>query len=277
MSPSTVQTDVYVDSLHIYPIKSISGLSLDRGVVTPRGLEDDRRLMLVDERFRFITGRQHPSLVLVRATRHADGWTVDAPGQPTLNVTLPDSTAPGTEVTVWRDTVPGRRICDEIDRWFSDYLGHPCHLVYQHEQDRRPVGPADGTLDDDSVSFADGYPVLLIGTASLADLNQRLPRAMSMARFRTNIVARTDVPFMEDDWTRVRIGDVVFDVVKRCARCVFTTIDPLSGVRDPGNEPLTTLTRYRRDPDGGVMFGVNLVPRSPGAISAGDAIVPIAR
>ena len=259
-----------VDSLHVYPLKSIAGQRLSNAEVTPRGFAHDRRFLLVDLEHRFLTGRQHPDLVLARATVLNDGWRFDAPGCEPLHVTPPDDDVDAITVTIWNDEVPARPVGARADAWFSDYLGQPCQLVYQHDQDLRPVRPARATRDSDVVSFADGYPVLLIGTASLADLNARLAMPVSMGRFRTNIVADTHEAFVEDRWRRIRIGDVEFDVVKRCARCVFTTIDPLSGARDPNNEPLATLRGYRLDKgERGVMFGVNLIPRSVGHIACG--------
>ncbi|MEO1575095.1 MAG: MOSC domain-containing protein, partial [Pseudomonadota bacterium] len=193
--------------------------------------------------------------------------------QGALDVTLPPADAEAMPVVVWRDEMTARRVSDAADRWFSDYLGTPCHLVYQHEADLRAVAPAHGTRPGDEVSFADGYPVLLIGSASLDDLNGRLASPVPMSRFRTNIVADTDAPFVEDSWARIAIGEVTFDVVKRCARCVFTTVDPMSGQKDPAGEPLATLRGYRLDKsERGVMFGVNLVPRGTGALAAGQPI-----
>ena len=125
------------------------------------------------------------------------------------------------------------------------------------------------------VSFADGYPQLLIGTASLEDLNSRLDKPVAMGRFRPNIVVTTREPFVEDTWQRVRIGDCEFDVVKRCARCVFTTVDPDTGVKNADGEPLKTLRGFRLDrAERGVLFGVNLVPRSTGRLEAGQGLTP---
>lgn len=266
-----------VDSLHIYPVKSIAGVRCDSVEVQPRGFADDRRFMLVDAQGQFMTGRQHPDLVLVNARQNHGEWTFEAPGCEPLQVALPAPDASATPITVWRDSVTAHHVADAADRWFSAYLGVDCRLVYQHDTDRRPVAPANGTQTGDEVSFADGYPVLLIGSASLDDLNGRLTAPVPMSRFRTNVVAHTDTPFVEDRWRRIAIGDVTFDVVKRCARCVFTTVDPLSGQRDPAGEPLATLRGYRLDKAArGVMFGVNLVPRSTGSIAAGQPIQVIA-
>lgn len=266
-----------IDSLHIYPIKSIAGVTRDSVTVQKRGFEHDRRYVLVDAEHRFLTGRQVPDLVLINATQDDDAWTLDAPGQQSLRIASPPDETEEHTITVWRDEVAAKPVGAEADAWFSDYLGAPCHLMYQHAGGHRPVAPTDRTEQGDEVSFADGYPVLLIGTASLVDLNSRLASPVAMTRFRTNIVADTATPFVEDQWQRIRIGDVTFDVAKRCARCVFTTIDPLSGQKDPAGEPLATLRGYRLDRDArGVMFGVNLVARNNGRIGVSQPIEVLA-
>jgi uncharacterized protein YcbX len=135
----------------------------------------------------------------------------------------------------------------------------------------RTVNPEYGQAGD-QVSFADGFPLLLISEASLADLNSRLDAPVEMRRFRPNLVVDGNRPYAEDNWQRIRVGDVEFAGVKNCSRCVFTTIDPDSGVVHPDKEPLRTLSTYRRRPQGGVYFGQNLIPRSGGVIRVGDPV-----
>ena len=262
--------------IHTYPIKSCAGLRHAAIDVQPRGLAGDRRWLLVDDKGRFITGRQHPTLVRVRAEETPQGLALAAPGRAPLNVPIPSADAGGRTVQIWRDETTARSAGDAADRWFSDYLGAPCTLVYQHDDDLRGLGESPGAREGDHVSFADGYPLLLIGSASLADLNRRLAAPAVMGRFRTNLIAATDTPFEEDEWRAVRIGECEFDVAKRCARCVFTTVDPINGTKDPSGEPLKTLRSYRLDKsERGVMFGVNLIPRRTGRIEIGQTIEPL--
>lgn len=262
-----------VSSLSVYPIKSVAPIHLERAQVEARGLAGDRRYLLVDANGRFITGREQPDLVLVSAQLTERGLALSAPGMEPLLVATPDDDQAQRAVRIWRDDTTARSAGEAPSAWFSQYLGVPCSLVYQAPGDQRVVQAADGTRDTDLVSFADGYPVLLIGSASLDDLNSRLDVPVAMGRFRTNIVAATAVPFIEDTWRRICIGDVTFDVVKRCARCVFTTVDPLSGQRDEQGEPLKTLRSYRLDKAArGVMFGVNMIARNDGRIERGAPI-----
>lgn len=263
-----------IESLHTYPVKSCAALAHDTAHVDARGLAGDRRYMVVDANGRFVTGRERPELVLVAARPRPDGLTLTAPGMDDLDVDTPQG--PAVDVRIWRDDTTARRAGPDADAWFSDYLGRDCRLVYQDEEDLRPARTVRGDPSDAPVSFADGYPLLLIGTASLADLNTRLSTPVAMSRFRPNVVVSTQTPYVEDTWRAVRIGGVEFDVIKRCARCIFTTVDPLSGEKHPGGEPLKTLRNYRLDKEArGVMFGVNLIPRGPGTVARAMAVEPV--
>ena len=122
--------------------------------------------------------------------------------------------------------------------------------------------------DDDQVAFADGYPLLLIGQASLEDLSQKVGRELEMLRFRPNLVIEGSEAYAEDSWKRIRIGDVEFRVVKSCARCILTTIDPQTGERSADREPLASLQKYRSEADGAV-FGQNLVNDGNGRLQVG--------
>lgn len=277
-----------VAEIRVYPIKSCGGISVASAVLEPRGFAGDRRYMLVDERGRFLTQREHPRMATIRV-READvsggsgksdvsggssksprGWVVEAPGQRLL--ALPASLPPGPQqaATVWRDTLEFTEADPAVNRWFSDALDIPCRLVNMSEGHVRPLKPGRGR-DGDQVSLADGAPVLLTATASLAQLNARLPRPVGMLNFRPNLVAETVTPFEEDQWERIRIGEAEFDVAWACTRCVLTTIDPETAVKDPDGEPIRTLKTFRRGPQG-VMFGQNLIPRRLGAVRVGDPI-----
>ena len=264
-----------LSSVTVYPVKSSAGLSRERAEVLAAGLEHDRRWMLVDSANAFITGREYPALVRVRATPLADGGlALEAPGQPDL--TLENAGGDGsTEVEVWRDQVDARFVDARADAWLSGYLGVACRLVRIADERARRVDP-DYAEPGDHVSFADGYPLLLIGDASLADLNEKAPGPAEMARFRPNLTVSGAGAYAEDGWRRVRVGAVEFDVVKPCDRCVMTTVDPATGVKNEQLEPLRTLSTYRRDRSRGILFGVNLIPRSLGQVSVGDEVEVLA-
>lgn len=250
-----------------YPVKSTAGHAVAEAVVEARGLAGDRRWMVVDAGGVFLSQRSTPRLALLRATPTPTGLRLSGPGRADLVVPRPEAGAPRRAVVVWDDTVAAAEAPAAAD-WLAAYLGSPAALVYLPDDVVRPVDPAYGDAGD-HVSFADGYPVLLTTTASLDDLNARLPAPLPMNRFRPNLVVEGGEAFEEDRWARVRIGDVAFRVVKPCARCAVTTVDQATGV--PGKEPLKTLATFRRT-EGKVMFGQNLIPEAGGTVHRGDRV-----
>ena len=260
-----------VTSLHLYPVKSIAAIDTAICEVEREGIVGDRRYMLVDRKGRFISQRQFPIMAMVRARPAPGGFLLSASGQPDLELpaTLPDGET--LEVSIWNDTVIANQAPPGVNDWFSTAVGVECAVVAMANGYHRPLKPGRGT-DGDAVSFADGAPLLLTATASLGDLNDRLPQAVSMTRFRPNVVVETAGPYEEDRWRRIAIGDECeFEVAWSCSRCVLTTVDPERGVRDPDRQPLAMLKAYR-DSEEGPLFGQNLIPRRLGRIGVGDVV-----
>jgi uncharacterized protein YcbX len=262
---------VKVTELNIYPVKSTRRIALTESEVLPRGLPWDRRWMLVDRDGRFITARQQPRLATVQTRLGSAELRVEAAGRRGFSLPLRPDGGRRVAVTVWKDKVEAVTAWAQADAWFSGFLGLDCHLVQMTDDVLRPVS-RDFGKPGDQVSFADGFPLLLISEASLADLNSRLERPVEMRRFRPNLVVDGDVPYAEDGWRHIRVGEVEFEGVKNCSRCVFTTIDPDTGEKDPHSEPLRTLGAYRRGPEGKVYLGRNLIPRGAGIIRVGDSV-----
>lgn len=259
-----------VAELVIHPIKSCRGVSVPAASVGPRGLDGDRRYMLVDAEGRFLTQREHPRLALVTVALDGAMLRVEAPGLEPL--TLPHALDSRRErrVRVWRSELDAAVASDDVNGWFSEYLGIGCGLVYMADGHRRALSHPSARAADE-VSFADGAPLLMISTASLDDLNARLARPVPMRRFRPNLVVTADAPFAEDVWRRIRIDGVELAVAWACKRCVLTTVDPETGTKDDDGEPLRTLKTYRRE-GGGILFGQNVIPRALGGIAVGDAV-----
>jgi hypothetical protein len=259
---------VRLSAISVYPVKSCRGLAVSQAEVTRRGLRHDRRFMIVDESGAFMTQRDFPEMTHLRAAldgerlllRHRDA------GELTLPLAL--DAGPRREVQVWSSRVAAI-VHAAGSEWVSRALGRRCQLVYMPDDVERPVNPMRGRPGD-VVSFADGYPFLLAGQASLDDLNRRIGAPLPMERFRPNLVVEGAEPFAEDQWPSVRIGDVTFRNAKPCDRCVLTTVDPESGTKGP--EPLRTLATYRAW-DGSVWFGVNLIAEHTGVVRVGDPIV----
>lgn len=238
-----------------YPVKSCRGIPVDRARVGARGIDDDRRWMIVDRDGAFVTQREEPRLALVDVALEEGLLRLAAPG--TDDVLVPSRLAAGPRVTVrvWRSTVDA--IPHEgASAFFSRFLGREVRAVYMPDDVRRAIDPVF-SREGDVVSFADGYPLLAATRASLDDLSARLEVPLSMARFRPNVVVEGSAPWEEDRWAAITIGEVRFRAPKPCDRCSITTIDPATG--RIGKEPLRTLATFRRR-DGKVLFGVNLIP-----------------
>lgn len=259
-----------LSALYVYPVKSCAALAPSSAEVEPRGLAHDRRWMIVDRDGRFLTGRQLPRLVLLRATPIATGLMLQAPGAEPVEIVFPREAATRQTVTVWKDVVAAPDAGDHAARWLSSFLGREVRLVYMDKCAARAVAP-DYAQPGDEVSFADGYPLLAISQAALDALNARLEVPLPMLRFRPNLVIDGATPHAEDAWRRIRVGTVEFEAVKTCVRCVFTTVDPECGVFDPSGEPLKTLKTYRRSKRG-ITFGMNLIARGRGTLRIGDAV-----
>ncbi len=265
---------VRLASIHIYPMKAARAVDLEESLVEPWGLAGDRRWLLVDEDGRFVSQREEPSLARVVVTPLTGTISVTSAGFPSRQIAAPTAGdgANMLKVTVWGSTVLAAAAGPEGDAWFSAYLGRPVRLVYLDDPTRRPVDPKFGR-DGDVVSFADGYPLLLTSTASLAELGRWLSedggQPVPMTRFRPSAVVTGAPPWAEDHWRRIRIGAVEFRVVKPCGRCVVTTTDQITG--EVGSQPLKMLGRRRRFGKQ-LVFGQNMIPESPGLIRAGDLV-----
>ncbi|MFF9807899.1 MOSC domain-containing protein [Streptomyces coeruleorubidus] len=269
--------NAHLHSIHVHPVKAVRGLAPREAVVEPWGLTGDRRWALVDDGGKVLTQRREPRLALAAAELLPDGGVrLSAPGMEPLTVPVPrpSDTLP---VEIFRDKVDAVPAEDEAAHaWCSAYLGIDARLAYMDDPaTRRPVDP-EYARPGETVSFADGFPLLLTTTASLDALNDLIAQGdhadegpLPMDRFRPSVVVAGTDAWAEDDWSRLAIGDVSFRVAKTCGRCVVTTTDQGTGER--GREPLYSLGRHRRL-DGKLVFGQNLVPLSRGTIRVGDPV-----
>ena len=263
---------MHVTNIFTYPVKSMAPLEHTRIEVSRRGLVGDRRWMVIDENDRFVTGRLLGGLAASAVSVGEDGALLLEYGGDALGVPVPDASAAAVESTVWRDTLVLRDAGGAAAEWLSARFGRTLRLVYQPPDVERLLPAEKAVIAGDHVSLADAYPLLAIGTASLADLNKRLAAPVTMRHFRPNIVLETDTPHIEDGLKELSIGPVTFAVASPCARCVFTTVDPLTGVKHADGEPLHTLRQYRQGDDRQVYFGVNLVPLTTGVIEQGSTV-----
>jgi uncharacterized protein YcbX len=263
-------------SIHVYPVKSLAGMSPDSWPLGRRGLEFDRRWMLVDENGRFISQRESSSLAMLQAEVGPSGLKIYDRRGSMQDLIIPmaraQSGAP-MEVTIWKDTVTGLQVGMEVDRWFQEALDRLCFLVYMPESTLRAVDPTYAQPED-VTGFSDGFPFLIAQQASLDDLNRRLSEPVEMRRFRPNLVISGGNAWEEDTWERVQIGANSFRTPKPCARCEIITIDP--GTGEQGKEPLRTLAGFRQW-NNKVLFGANAcldletLENEPAIIRVGDS------
>jgi len=263
-----------LSAIYTYPVKGCHRVPHDGARVEPWGLAGDRRWMIVDADGVGVTQRETNALVFLRAAVRPGGLELTAPGREKINI---DEPSPGYDVqvrtfTIRRATVPARPAGAAADAWLSALLDHPVRLVFLHDPTAQVAG---GSAAVDTVSFADGYPLLLANEGSLDAVNDWLAESgddpVPMTRFRPNLVVTGAKPWAEDAWPglRVRVGEAVFQAAGPCGRCVVTTIDQDTG--EKGRQPLRVLGRYRNH-DQRLMFGINLVPEILAEIAVGDPV-----
>ena len=263
-----------LSEIWIYPVKSLGGIALQYSKVTDRGLEHDRRWLLVDENDCFITQREHPKLALFQPEIAGDFLKISHKTMPdSIAVSLYPSfqeTETRIKVTVWEDVVAAYEVSPEASQWFSKILGFTVRLVYMPEESLRKVSADYSVTPNDVTSFSDGFPFLIIGQSSLDDLNSRMTQSLSIRRFRPNFVFSGGEAYEEESWKEFTIGTLPFYGVKPCSRCIITMIDPESGVIS-GKEPLFTLSKYKQV-DKKVIFGQNVLAIQQGSLQVGDEI-----
>jgi uncharacterized protein len=257
-------------SIHIHPVKSLGGFAVEQAQLTDRGLEHDRRWMLVDAEGNFITQREQPELACLHTSPTPTGFRIsDLRSGSVLDLPWQVNEGSRRRVRVWSSSLTAVHHAP-ADRWLEETLGRPYHLVYMPNDSRRRT---DGRYARSLTSLSDGFPYLIVSQASLDELNARLltngGTAVPMDRFRPNLVVQGGSPFQEDGWRRISIGEVMFELVKPCARCVIVTTDQRTGERR--QEPLRTLATFRRRGKA-VLFGMNAVSPGAGTIRTGDLL-----
>ena len=262
-----------ITQLFIYPIKSMGGVQITSGEVTDRGLKFDRRWMLVDHKFSFITQREFPQMALLKLQIGESYLRVSNHYSNTQDILIPfESLEKETlQVTIWNAVCTALGAGRLIDEWFSEVLKIKCRLVYMPDETMRPVDTTSGYAPKEKfTSFADAYPFLLLGEASLNDLNTRLKTPVLITRFRPNIIFAGGQPYQEDAIAAFKINGINFTGLENCGRCSIISINQENAAIT--KEPLKILSAYRKT-NNNVYFGRNLVHSGLGKISVGDEIV----
>ncbi|ERM84771.1 hypothetical protein P872_23980 [Rhodonellum psychrophilum GCM71 = DSM 17998] len=264
---------MFLKDIYIYPIKSLGGIRLESAMLEEKGFQYDRRWMLVDENGLFCSQRTLPQMALLQVQLEANGLLVNVKTDPNQKIHIPfeNSNEEEIRVEIWEDQVVAQVLDAAINEWFSGQLRTKCRLVVMNNKANRRLKPKYA-VHNEEVSFADGMPYLIIGQSSLDDLNEKLDIPVPMDRFRPNLVFSGGEAFLEDGWDKIRIGEATFKITKPCARCVMTTIDQNSGIKN--KEPLKTLSKYRTVGNN-VMFGQNMLLLGGEKVQIGDLITAI--
>lgn len=260
-----------ITDLWIYPIKSIAGIQLTQAKVEKRGLQYDRRWVLADEQGTFVHQRDYPEMALLQPEINGDTMTIRHKTKEVapMSFSMSEPTSTPIDVTVWDDTCAAKPVDKEADQWFSQIIGKNVRLLYMHEDSVRQADQRYAIETTDKVSFADGYPVLIISEASLGLLNSKTDEHIPMNRFRGNIIVSGAQAHEEDRLRKITIGEVEMYGVKPCARCIMTTIDVDTAQK--GKEPLKSLATYRKLGHK-ILFGENFIPGNEGQVMVGDTL-----
>lgn len=261
-------TQFTLSGMYIYPVKSLAGISVPCWPVTETGLLHDRKWMLIDKNRQFLSQRKLPRMALIKTALSENDLILSAPGMENLALPLTPEGGEIIDCTIWRDQCDARSASPEADQWLSRFLNTDCRLVYQPDDAIRQVDLVYAHAAD-QVSFADGFPFLIISENSLVSLNHEMGLDLSMARFRPNLVIAGCPAYAEDGWREIRIGAIDFRLPKPCSRCPVPAIDPKTA--QIGKEPLTTLNRVRKWQNK-VYFGQNALHDQCGMLTVGDIV-----
>jgi uncharacterized protein YcbX len=259
-----------IAGIYIYPIKSLGGIAVNQAYAEDQGFRYDRKWMLADGNNRFLTQRECPRMALFECNLTDEGISVKFQGQEKL-VPFNNWTGLMYNVIIWDHKVDLQEVSPEISRWFSRHLNRKCRLLGIGELYQRKKSFAIPPFETD-VSLADGYPYLILGTSSLDLLNSKLEEPLPFNRFRPNIFLHTETPHIEDEWKEIHFGETKVKIIKPCARCIITTINQETGIKNI--EPIKTLSTYRLK-DKNILFGANAMVLNRGMISMGDKVTAV--
>ncbi len=263
---------ITLSRLYVHPVKSLRGLQLSHAQVASSGLAFDRTFMITEPDGTFITARQYPQMVLFTPALLADGLFLTAPDGESATIRFNDFSALAYPTEVWGNHFTALIAPQDINRWLSGYFQRDVQLRWVGQELTRRVKKHP----EIPLSFADGFPYLLINEASFQDLQQRCPGSIKLEQFRPNLLVTGSPAWAEDGWQVIRVGDVMFDLVKPCSRCVLTTVSTERGRKHPSGEPLATLQKFRTAENGDIDFGQNMIARNSGIIRVGDPVEVLA-
>lgn len=261
-------SDFTLEQMFIYPVKSLAGIAVNQWQVNEKGLLYDRKWMLIDEQQQFLSQRRVPHMALIKTAITETELILSAPNR--ANLVLPLNPTDGEVIAshLWDDNCEARSVSAAANEWLSKFLKIKCRLVYQPDDLIRPVDP-NYAKETDQVNFSDGFPFLIVSSASLVSLNKAMNLYLSMRRFRPNLVIAGCGGYEEDSWREISVGEIDFRLPKPCSRCSVPAIHPQT--TQVSKEPLATLSRLRKW-ENKVYFGQNALHDNCGTLTVGDVV-----
>lgn len=259
---------ITLSRLYTHPVKSMRGTRLSHAYADVSGLMFDRNFMVTTPEGKFITARKYPQMLLFTPAMLNNGLYLRAPDGESATVLYQDFDQNQSPTEVWGNHFHALIAPDSINHWLSNYFEEPVQLRWLSSQLSRRVK----AMPEMAMSFADGYPFLLINEASVQELQRRCPASIKLEQFRGNLIITGAQPFEEDTWRKIQIGEIIFTLDRPCSRCILTTVSPEKGIRHPNSEPLATLQTFRSAENGDVDFGQNVIIHNTGVIRVGDTV-----
>uniref|UniRef100_A0A3B4B8W8 MOSC domain-containing protein n=1 Tax=Periophthalmus magnuspinnatus TaxID=409849 RepID=A0A3B4B8W8_9GOBI len=277
-----------VSQLLVHPLKSGKALSVALAECLRTGLKfgelQDRHWMVVTEDGHMVTGRQEPRLVLMTLTCEGGQICLNGPNMEELKFPKKNPQNRVIDCRVFGADIQGRDCGDAASSWITRYFkAEKTYRLVHFEPHMKARKPEPLFPKDEEVAYPDFAPVMILSEASVKDLSSKLDKPVTVERFRPNIIISDCEPFDEDSWEEIQIGSVRLKRVMACGRCLFTTVDPETGVISR-KEPLDTLKIYRLcDPSekhlykSSPLFGQLLTVNKTGILQVGDEVFKIVR
>lgn len=262
--------NITISDLFIYPIKSTKGINISSSTVLYTGFEFDRSFGVLNINNEILTARKNVYLLSISTIINEETLILSHPKSKSLEIDLKKENTNSIQISLFKKETMGKLIDNpKLNNWLSNILEEPCKLV---QVDTENLRTSDSKTINHSIYYSDCFPIHLVTTASIKDLNSKLETKITDNRYRPNILISGTKPYEEESWKSITIGNCEFEVIMPAERCSLITINPSSLNIDKHQEPLRTLAKNRRG-NKKVNFGMYLIPKKIGVIKKGDSII----
>ena len=275
---------ISIDSLNVYPVKSLAGVSVSETLATTAGLQFDRQWVIVDEKGVMQTQRKHPQMALIETRIDNGAVELRSGTERCLLPTALSSEAHSNpiEFSIWKDTCKGAVAPSELNHWITDAVKstHPLRLVKTLPLLPR-IAHQPQRFNTSFAGYADAAPYLIANTASLMRLNEHLSAAgvapVDQRNFRANLWISGIPAFAEEKLGEMHVGtsQSSFKLIDQCSRCSMITVDPDTGSFRDQQTPFSLLAQLNAINDRPKVpaFGINSVLQgNPTVLSVGDTL-----